>query len=81
MSSVISVTVDELKSLLSCVTEPAIKENLKLRGKLLEVAKECAECDGTGVVTVLQNLEAIYVDNVGERQEPCPQCADIRELL
>ena len=45
-------------------------ENLRYRDKLLECAKECSECGGTGVVTFAAN-------RVGD----CPDCADLRELL
>lgn len=46
-------------------------DNLRMRDKLLELAKDCAECGGTGCVTV----------GFGERVDPCPDCEDIRELL
>jgi hypothetical protein len=44
-------------------------EVCKLRDKLLEVAKECKDCDGAGVQTIF-----------GE-SGPCPACEDLRELL
>lgn len=55
-----------------------VAENLRLRDKLLEVAKECTGCEGTGVHTVrgFENRGRAF-----ERQEPCPDCADIREVL
>lgn len=46
-------------------------ENLRMRDKLLELAKECSDCDGTGII------------NVGRPPilDDCPHCNDIRELL
>jgi hypothetical protein len=52
--------------------------NSKLRDKLLELAKECSGCNGTGVHTVRgfeRRGQAL------ERQEPCRDCADIRAVL
>jgi hypothetical protein len=46
--------------------------NLKLRDKLLELAKECDPCGGTGCVKT--DCEPIMVID-------CPACLDIRELL
>lgn len=43
--------------------------NFRYRDKLLEICKECSDCDGAGVQTIL-----------GETG-PCPACEDIRELL
>lgn len=45
----------------------AREEALRYRDKLLELAKECAQCDGTGLCT--------------EDVIPCSKCCDIRELL
>lgn len=50
-----------------------VDENARLRGKLLELAKECAECNGTGCTTVRMS-EA-------EQVVPCVACLDIREIL
>lgn len=50
--------------------DSAREENVRLRNKLLECAKQCTECDGTGVITYAAN-----------RIGPCPDCADIREVL
>lgn len=58
-----------------------IDENVRLRSKLDELANECAECDGTGFVTVAESLEAVDAGEVGKIPAPCPACADIRELL
>lgn len=55
-----------------------LTENVRLRDKLLEIAKECSECDGTGVHTV-RGFEGR--GQAFERQQPCRDCADIRELL
>lgn len=49
--------------------------NSRLRDKLLEIAKECAGCGGTGCVTRVNGIAG------RARVEPCPQCADIREAL
>lgn len=81
MSSVITVTVDELKSLLAAVIEPAATENKRMRAKLLELAHECAECDGCGLVTVKQSLDAVDAGHLSDAPQPCPVCHDIRELL
>lgn len=51
--------------------QTVVDENARLRDKLLEVAEECGECSGTGVVTA----------RVGNLQVDCPSCLDIRELL
>lgn len=57
------------------------EDNERLRSKLGELAYDCAECDGTGLVTVAQTLEAVDAGSPGDAQQPCPECADIRELL
>lgn len=36
--------------------------------------KLCVECGGSGTVTV-------YVPPAGERKDPCPYCAGIRQVL
>lgn len=51
-----------------------LTENARLRDKLLELAQSCTECGGTGVQTRFSFTEE-------ERQQPCDDCADIRELL
>lgn len=53
------------------------EENVKLRSKLLEIAKECQLCDGTGLMTVVGLRRGVS----GEYQEPCSDCTDIREVL
>ena len=55
-------------------------ENLRLRDKLLEIAKQCSSCDGTGLVTVH------FAGNEGAPEwdaddQPCGDCIDIREAL
>lgn len=50
-------------------------DHLRARDKLLEIAKECASCGGTGCVTI-KHLPP-YPDTV----EPCGDCLDIREVL
>jgi len=63
--------IDATRQLLACQIDCAnLREiNNKLRDKLLELAKECSDCDGTGLQTIL-----------GE-PGPCPACEDIREVL
>lgn len=57
-------------------------ENVKLRNKLLEVAKECSSCNGTGVVTVMREPDShLYSGVLISREEPCGDCLDIREVL
>lgn len=53
-------------------------QNLRLRDKLLEIAKECSGCNGTGLHTV-RGFEGR--GRAFERQQPCPDCADIRAVL
>lgn len=53
-------------------------ENAKLRDKLAELAKECAECNGTGCVDVLHRGVNNRLHSVSE---DCKACLDIRELL
>lgn len=57
------------------------EDNERLRAKLLELANECAECDGAGVVTLAQTLEAVDAGSPGDVQQECAACHDIRELL
>lgn len=56
-----------------------VQTNLKLRDKLLQWAKECAECQGTGVITQLGG--GIGGPPPGTHEIPCPDCEDIREFL
>jgi superfamily II helicase len=53
-----------------------VRVNFKLRDKLLELAKDCATCKGTGCISVRPQDEAVW-----GRTLPCPDCEDIRELL
>lgn len=48
-------------------------QNLKMRDKLLEVAKQCVRCGGTGCVT------RFFSDS--SRVIPCGDCEDIRDAL
>jgi hypothetical protein len=55
-----------------------VRTNFKLRDKLLELAKQCNKCDGTGCVTK-RWLDGYFKPQ--ERVEDCPKCHDIREVL
>lgn len=56
--------------------------NSKLRDKLLELAKECSSCGGTGVVTVMAPPDSrLYSGVLISREQPCGDCLDIREVL
>jgi hypothetical protein len=46
-----------------------VEETCAMRDKLLELAKECSDCEGTGMQTIF----GAVLD--------CPACHDIRELL
>jgi hypothetical protein len=50
--------------------------NCRLRDKLLEFAKDCEPCHGTGVITVDDEHAPAF-----GRTLPCYACEDIRELL
>lgn len=50
--------------------------HLKMRDKLLALAKECAECGGSGVIPVNEDLQAAFGKTM-----PCDGCEDIRECL
>jgi len=63
-------------------------ENLRLRDKLLEIAKSCARCDGAGVQTDYFDERNRYIQEGDPRRDTgrpvtsdCQDCADIRELL
>lgn len=49
----------------------------RCRDKLLEVAKGCKSCGGTGVVSVMTRRRGAEI----ERQIPCDDCEDLRECL
>lgn len=68
------IAIDQRSELLTYVDE-LVQTNMKLRDKLLEVAKSCAECDGEGIITEHDD------DGGADKQVPCDACADIRELL
>lgn len=72
-ATVIQVDADEYAKLCA--------DHLRARDKLLELAKECASCGGTGVVTVM--VTTVWDDDGSpcERVEPCGDCADLREVL
>lgn len=53
--------------------------NEKLRAKLLELAKDCVPCSGTGCVDVV--LKSPLSGRLHSVSEDCPVCLDIRELL
>lgn len=60
----------------------ALREaNCKLRDKLLELAKECSSCGGTGCVTVVVTTVWDTDDEPRTRVEDCGDCVDIREVL
>jgi phage FluMu protein Com len=52
-----------------------MSDNLRMRDKLLECAKECGECGGTGVVKIQREANGQWIET------ECPQCLDIREIL
>lgn len=57
----------------------ALREtNCKLRDKLLDLAKQCDKCGGTGCVTK-RWLDEYFKPR--EQGEDCPKCHDIREVL
>lgn len=75
----------ELYTKLLCVErerDRARAENLKYRDKLLELAKCCAECHGTGLSTGYENIDPDDITK-GCRQvtSECDECADIRSVL
>lgn len=62
--------------------EDHIADTCKLRDKLLELAAACANCDGTGVVTIMAPPDSRLYSGVQiSREVECPSCLDIRELL
>jgi hypothetical protein len=52
----------------------------KLRDKLMELAKECEHCDGTGIVTQHNGHTWAGPHDEGTAED-CPACADIRMVL
>lgn len=56
--------------------EDHVADVCAMRDKLLEIANECSECEGTGCISVRPQDEAVW-----GRTLPCPDCEDIRELL
>ena len=53
-----------------------LAENVRLRDKLLALAKECAGCRGSGRIPLSDELQAAF----GKTQD-CPDCEDIRAAL
>lgn len=53
------------------------EQNVRLRSKLLSLAAECPECDGTGCITEIYDVRRVP----RERVVPCDECADIRAVL
>lgn len=53
-----------------------VAEVCALRDKLMEFAKDCHVCDGTGLTSVRPQDEAVW-----GRTLPCAECEDLRELL
>jgi hypothetical protein len=53
-----------------------VAEVCKLRDKLLEIAKNCDHCGGTGMVPVKEEHQAAF-----GRVIECDECEDLRELL
>jgi len=57
-----------------------VASHLRLRDKLLEVAKECARCNGTGLIT--RHFEGNEDKPAWDADDqPCPDCEDIRAAL
>jgi hypothetical protein len=48
----------------------------KLRDKIMEFAKDCEPCGGTGIITVKDEDAPAF-----GRTLPCYACEDLRELL
>jgi DnaJ-class molecular chaperone len=71
------VSVVDLPTELYVENEKLREANLKMRDKLLEIAKECSTCSGTGIVTVTHNIRGV----LRKGQEDCPDCLDIRAVL
>ena len=69
--------IDATRQLLACQIDCAnLREiNNKLRDKLLEWARNCQPCGGTGCETI-RNDDGLTVAVL-----PCPKCHDIREVL
>ena len=51
-------------------------ENDRMRAKLLELAGECANCNGTNKVTIRGMCGGVEMDC---DDQPCPDCKDIRD--
>lgn len=49
-----------------------------LLAKVREFAAACAECEGSGLVTIKTWPGGIEVDN---DDQPCPDCQDIRDVI
>jgi DnaJ-class molecular chaperone len=47
--------------------------------KLDEIAAECEQCDGTGMVTTYELTEGNEM--AASSTEPCQECEDIREVI
>lgn len=54
-------------------------ENERLRAKLLELAKDCEQCSGTGCVDIIHRSP--ISGRLHSMPDDCPGCLDIRELL
>lgn len=68
MNEVIPIPADDYAKILA--------ENIRLRDKLLGLAKECSGCEGTGCITVTDDMQDAF-----GKVLPCPDCADIRAVL
>jgi hypothetical protein len=63
------------------VDVPALlAENMRLRDKLLELAKKCERCRGSGLISIHfeGNEDAPEWD---ADDQTCPDCIDIRSVL
>lgn len=53
-----------------------------MRDRLLAVAKACPGCDGTGLVSVFEQIDPDDITKgCREAVQECDDCADIREAL
>jgi hypothetical protein len=74
--------IDHNRKLLALERErDSLREaNCRLRDKLLECAKECERCHGTGLVTIhFPGNEGVPAWDADD--QPCEECRDIREVL